>query len=195
MIRVGVHLSLHRAGYGTASLFGAPHIFYPNANLFDSRHIPFAMGTCQHHPALLHYIRSSNPSVALLITAPLGNKHVRVYREYEYQSIYTPPHEIVHALQTLISDSQVCGKLQWRAWACWRMWPASSPSCTLMVSPRKPCLASTRRLSGAIRRFVHSRLRRALRVLLQLIARVALHAGVGGCQGRLPPVEGLGRQD
>ncbi len=106
---VGGDVSLHRAGYGTASLFGAPHIFYPNANLFDSRHIPFAMGTCQHHPALLHYIRSSNPSVALLITAPLGNKPVRVYREYEYQSIYTPPHEIVHALQTLISDSQVCG--------------------------------------------------------------------------------------
>jgi hypothetical protein len=42
-------------------------------------------------------------------TAPLGDKHVRVYREYEYQSIYTPPHEIVHALQTLISDSQVRG--------------------------------------------------------------------------------------
>lgn len=79
------------AGYGTASLFGAPHIFYPNANLFDSRHIPFAM-------------------------APLGNKHVRVYREYEYQSIYTPPHEIVHALQTLISDSQVDGwRHEWEA--------------------------------------------------------------------------------
>jgi hypothetical protein len=108
---------LHRAGYGTASLFGAPHIFYPNANLFDSRHIPFAMGTCQHRPGLSNCSCivlsrfNSNVAVAytgiIIITAPLGNKHVRVYREYEYQSIYTPPHEIVHALQTLISDSQV----------------------------------------------------------------------------------------
>ena len=79
---------------------GAKNIMWPDANLFTDKHFEYLMRYI-HSPISL-----SLQYVSLVAREERGRKDRRmIYRDYRYECLNSPLHELIHCIQTELGQS------------------------------------------------------------------------------------------